>query len=138
MSMDLFTVRPDALVDFAASVMEWRHIRHVPVEDAAGRLVGVVSHRALLQLLAGGAARAHGGAGEPAAAGSLPTVASIMRADPVTVTPETEALEAMRIVRDARVGCLPVVAGERLVGIVTERDLLEVAARLLESTPRGT
>jgi CBS domain-containing protein len=65
------------------------------------------------------------------------TVASIMRADPVTVTPETEALEAMRILREERVGCLPVVAGERLVGIVPERDLLEVAARLLESALRG-
>src|SRR5256884_2184894 len=42
MSTDLFTVRPDDLVDFAASVMDWRHIRHVPVEDDEGRLVGLV------------------------------------------------------------------------------------------------
>ena len=34
MATDLFTVRPDDLVDLAASVMTWRHIRHVPVEDA--------------------------------------------------------------------------------------------------------
>ena len=51
MATDLFTVRPDDLVDLAASVMTWRHIRHVPVEDAEGRLVGLVSHRALLKLL---------------------------------------------------------------------------------------
>ncbi len=43
MATDLFTVRPDDLVDLAASVMTWRHIRHVPVEDADGRLVGLAS-----------------------------------------------------------------------------------------------
>src|SRR5262245_14394386 len=54
MSTDLFTAHPDDLVDLAASVMEWRHIRHVPVEDDEGRLVGLISHRDLLRLLARG------------------------------------------------------------------------------------
>src|SRR5262249_6416117 len=43
MSTDLFTAHPDDLVDLAASVMKWRHIRHVPVEDDEGRLVGLIS-----------------------------------------------------------------------------------------------
>jgi len=47
MSTDLFTLRPNDLVDLAASLMEWRHIRHVPVEDENGRLVGLVTHRGL-------------------------------------------------------------------------------------------
>src|SRR5881296_615168 len=55
MSTDLFTVRADDLVDLAASVMEWRHVRHVPVEDDDGRLVGLVTHRALLHLFSQGA-----------------------------------------------------------------------------------
>ena len=54
MSTDLFTVRPDDIVDFAATLMDWRHVRHVPVEDDRGRLVGLVSHRALLRLVATG------------------------------------------------------------------------------------
>ena len=49
---DLFTVHPEDVVDLAASLMEWEHIRHVPVEDDAGHLVGLVSHRALLRMLA--------------------------------------------------------------------------------------
>ena len=125
MSRDLFTVRPSDIVDFAASVMEWRHVRHVPVEDDAGRLVGLVSHRALLRLIARGACAAAGAA--------EPTVASIMTADPVTVTPETPTIEAMRLMRERGVACLPVVSEGRLVGIVTERDLLDVSMRLLES-----
>ena len=56
-----------------------------------------------------------------------------MHPDPVTVAPDTPTLEAMRIMREQRVGCLPVVAGERLVGIVTVRDLLDVSAALLEA-----
>lgn len=128
MSTDLFTVRPTDIIDFAASVMDWRHVRHVPVEDEAGRLVGIVSHRSLLRLIARGAGRAGG-----PASGPPPTVASIMRPSPITVSPETTTLEAMRRMREHRVGCLPVVDGERLVGIITERDLIEVSARLLES-----
>jgi CBS domain-containing protein len=123
MSTDLFTVRPEDLVDLAASLMEWEHIRHVPVEDDQGRLVGVLSHRSLLKLVARGARR---GDAEPVA------VKEIMKADPVTVEPDTPALDAMRLMKSARVGCLPVVEGERLVGIVTERDLIDVAAGLLE------
>ena len=48
-----------------------------------------------------------------------------------TVSPETPTLEALELMRTNRVACLPVVKGEKLVGIVTERDFLDVAARLL-------
>src|SRR5678815_5008810 len=51
MSTDLFTVSPDDLIDLAASVMDWQHIRHVPVEDQEGRLVGLVTHRGLLRMM---------------------------------------------------------------------------------------
>ena len=45
MATDLFTVRPEDIVDLAASVMHWEHVRHVPVEDEDGRLVGLVTMR---------------------------------------------------------------------------------------------
>ena len=57
MSTDLFTVSPDDLIDLAASVMDWRHIRHVPVEDQEGRLVGLVTHRGLLRMMIKSASR---------------------------------------------------------------------------------
>ncbi|HST53016.1 MAG TPA: CBS domain-containing protein [Pyrinomonadaceae bacterium] len=103
MSTDLFTVRPEDLVDFAASVMTWRHIRHVPVEDGNGRLVGLISHRDLLRLL---------GYGHHERGGTV-AVSEIMKADPVTVAPDTPTLEAIEVMRRHKVGCLPVV--ERLV-----------------------
>ncbi|MFC1702575.1 CBS domain-containing protein, partial [Pseudomonadota bacterium] len=54
MATDLFTVRPDDIVDFAATLMDWKHVRHIPVEDDDGGLIGLVSHRALLRLVAEG------------------------------------------------------------------------------------
>lgn len=121
MSTDLFTVQPDDLIDLAASVMDWRHIRHVPVEDGEGRLAGLVSHRALLRLMSQ----------ETAQADARPiTVSEIMIPSPVTVGPSTTSLEAIEIMRSQRIGCLPVVEGERLVGIVTSYDFLEAAANL--------
>jgi CBS domain-containing protein/gamma-glutamyl:cysteine ligase YbdK (ATP-grasp superfamily) len=123
MSTDLFTLQPDDLVDLAATVMDWRHIRHVPVEDEAGHLVGLVSHRSLLHLVSAGIRE-----------GKLDamTIREIMVSDPLTVTPATPTLEAIALMRDNRVGCLPVVEGDQLVGIVTSYDFLEASARLFE------
>ena len=49
----------------------------------------------------------------------------------------TPTLDAIRLMREHRVGCLPVVEGTRLVGIVTEHDLIDVAASLFEKQLRG-
>jgi CBS domain-containing protein/gamma-glutamylcysteine synthetase len=127
MSTDLFTVRPDDLVDLAASMMQWKHVRHVPVEDDEGRLVGLVSHRNLLRLLACGL---HAGNGEPV------VVRQIMKPDPVRVTPDTPTLEAIEIMRHHNVGCLPIVKDGHLVGIVTAYDFLAVSAKLFEDQLR--
>lgn len=134
MSTDLFTVRPDDLVDLAASVMDWRHVRHVPVEDAKGHLVGLVTHRALLHLFS------HGGRSQ---AEKPLTVKEIMKTDPLTVTPSTPTLEAMEMMQNNKVGCLPVVDDGRLVGILTSYDFLAGAARIFreylgESSPTNT
>ncbi|MET0626005.1 MAG: glutamate-cysteine ligase family protein [Pyrinomonadaceae bacterium] len=127
MSTDLFTVRPDDLVDLAASLMDWQHVRHVPVEDEDGRLVGLLSHRDLLRLLS---RRGTGHLSEPV------TVRDIMKADPVTVAPQTPTLEAIGLMRARGVGCLPVVEAGALVGIVTAHDFLDASARLFEERLR--
>lgn len=127
MTTDLLTVHPEDLVDLAASLMDWERIRHIPVEDN-GKLVGLISHRAVLRLVA----RGHLGANSEKVA-----VREIMRPDPITVTTETSTLDVLRIMRDQKVGALPVVDEGKLVGIVTEHDLIEVSAKLLENYLRG-
>jgi CBS domain-containing protein len=102
--------------------MDWRHVRHVPVEDAEGRLVGLVSHRCLLRLFAQGRV-----GGEEKL-----TVGEIMDKEPLTVTPDTPTVDAIRLMREKRLACLPVIRGDKLVGIVTEHDFVIIASRLLE------
>lgn len=127
MTQDLFTVRPDDIVDFVASLMDWRHIRHIPVEDDEGKLIGLVSHRALLRLMA------QGRVGKDCNV----TVKEIMDPDPFTVHPDTQTVEAIRLMRDKHLTCLPVTRNQKLVGVVTEHDLIVVASRLLESRLAG-
>jgi CBS domain-containing protein len=128
MTKDLFTVRPDDVVDLAASLMEWQHIRYVPVEDEGGRLVGLLSHRSLLRPLVRGLR------GDS----TIVAVRDVMRTDLVTVAPETTTLDAIDRMRRNKVGCLPVVKDGRLVGIVTEHDFIELSAVLLERWLRNT
>lgn len=120
MSTDLFTVQPNDIVDLAASVMDWSRTRHVPVEDDNGRLLGLLSHRSLLRLVARGSRD------------EMVEVGTIMRTDMVTVTPDVRTTDAIHLMRDQQVSCLPVIEDGKLVGMVTERDLIIVSSRLLE------
>lgn len=120
MSTDLFTVKEHEPVALAASVMEWRNVRHILVEDDRQRLVGLVSLRALLRVLL-----------RPGGADLDLPVRDVMIPDPVTTTPEASAMAALHLMREKNFGALPVVRGKRLVGIVTERDFMAVAARLM-------
>ena len=123
MTTDLFTVNEDEVVDMVACVMNWKHIRHVPVEDGNRQLVGMVTHRALLRLLTD----------NPAGEALPVAVSSIMTRTLITARPETPTLEALRTMREHRISALPVVNDEGyLVGIVTERDFMGIAGQLLE------
>jgi CBS domain-containing protein len=122
MSRDLFTVRPDDIIDLAASLMDWKHVRHIPVESAEGDLVGILSHRDLLHYFADEC-------DDPK--GEL-VVRDIMKSDVVAITPETQTLEALYMMREKHIGCLPVCVGRKLVGILTAHDFLTVSTRLLE------
>ena len=124
MTTDLFTVNETEPIDLAAHLMDWRHVRHVPVEDRDNKLVGLVSHRALLRLMALALTE---GLDRPMLIGE------IMEREVVTVKPDTPTISAMTAMREHKVSCLPVVddAG-LLVGIITERDFMGISGELLE------
>jgi CBS domain-containing protein len=124
MTTDLYTAHDDDPVELVANLMEWHRIRHVPVEDHEGHLVGIVSYRALLRLLTSHDAHERSPATIP--------VSEIMKRDPVTIGPNTPTQRAIAIMRSYRVGCLPVVHGSRLVGLVTEHDFTDITGQLLE------
>jgi CBS domain-containing protein len=123
MTTDIFTVSEDESLDLVASVMEWKRIRHIPVEDKQHRLVGLISYRALLKLMARGVL------GERQ---KQIAVEEVMIRDPVTIAPDASTLEAIDAMRQNGISCLPVVKDDHLVGVLTERDLMNVAGELLE------
>jgi CBS domain-containing protein len=122
MTTDLFTVCEDEPIELVASIMDWQKIRHVPVEDMQSRLVGVVSYRTLLRLIASG--------WTPEGSRSL-SVGEVMKRNPVSVSPDTPTTDAVELMRQHKVSALPVVKDGRLVGIVSERDFMQITSDLL-------
>jgi CBS domain-containing protein len=127
MTTSLFTVHEEELVDMVAFLMARKRIRHVLVEDDANKLVGVVSYRSVLKLMAEGF--------DPQE-DEAPPVRDIMERDPVSVSPETKTLEAIDVMRRHEVSCLPIVDDGKLVGLVSESDFLPLAYDLLEDRLR--
>jgi len=122
MVTDLFTVHPDDPIDLAINLMHWRHVRHVPVEDIEGKLVGIISHRDILELFV--RCEPNGSRGKK--------VQDVRKSSLITTTPETPTLEALELMREKEIGCLPVTKDEKLIGLITAHDFLTVSAKLLE------
>lgn len=128
MSTELFTVRASDPVELAAQVMDWQETRNVPVEDDNGKLVGLLTIRALLPLVA---------RGKSVNFQEL-TVQDVMMRNPLKAHADTPTLAALEMMREHNIGCLPVVDSEdRLLGTVTVYDLLEIAEKVLEDFLRG-
>ncbi len=126
MIADVFTAQADDIVQFVSEMMLWRKIRHLPIEDNKGKLVGLVSSRNLLRHLL-----------DQKKAGSkkVVSISEIMISDPITISPDANILDAMRLMSDNKIGCLPVCSNKELVGIITEKDFLRVSSRLIERLP---
>ena len=122
MTTELFTVRPDDLLDLAASIMDWKRVRHVPVESDDGRLIGLISHRSILREVAKGNTKND----DPVA------VRDVMKTNPTSANQNMSTVEAIRLMRKEKLSCLPVVEDGKLIGIVTDHDLINVAGKLLE------
>jgi CBS domain-containing membrane protein len=117
MTTDLVTLRADQSLSAAEEMMTLRQIRHLPVVDDDGALLGLITHRDLLA--AQYSALTH--------ASDFPVEAparDVMRDDVWTVSPDTPAIEAAFNLRDHVFGCLPVVEHGKLAGIITEADFL--------------
>ncbi len=119
MNTELYTVHPEDVIEMVANLMDWNNLRYVPVENENGELLGLVTHRSLLRLV-----------GKPNT--TQLTAGDLMISKLVTVTPDTSTPEAIRIMRDQKIGCLPVVEGKHLVGTLTDRDFLPLSQKLVD------
>lgn len=123
METDLFTVQKDDLIELVAELMDWRKIRYMPVEDSKGKIVGLITSRLLLR---------HYTHQNRLNGKSAFCVKDIMINNPITIGPNETIVQAMRTMRDKKIGCLPVVQGGELIGIITEMEFLRISGRLME------
>jgi len=123
MAKDPVTLGRNDTMDLARDIMSLGRIRHFPVMDGE-RVVGVVSQRDLYG--ASFASVMH--YGERAQKEFLKTIAvkEVMRHPPITISPDAPIEKAARLMVEKKIGCLPVVDADKLVGLVTETDLLKV------------
>jgi acetoin utilization protein AcuB len=120
LSSPVLTIGADTPLAEAYRTMQEHGVRHLPVVDD-GRLVGVVSDRDLrlaTSVLA------------PVPFAPDAAVSAVMAREPVTAGPSDPVEDAARAMRDRKIGCLPVLDGGRLVGILTGRDLLHALVRM--------
>ncbi len=129
------TTYPDIPIDEALKLMRDSKVRRLPVLDKKGKLVGIVTEKDLLYV-------------SPSPATSLSIyelhyllskikVEDVMARDVITVTEYTPLEEAARIMADNKIGSLPVMRDDKLVGIITETDLFRIFLELLGAREKG-
>lgn len=135
MSRPVISVHPDLPIQDALNLMHKEHIRRLPVVSERGELVGIIAERDLLQA-------------SPSNATSLSvwelnyligkvTVGEIMTREVITITEDAPLEEAARIMADSKIGGLPVIRENNVVGIITETDLFKVFLELAGARESG-
>jgi CBS domain-containing protein len=113
-------------LSLADDVMRAERIRHLPVLDEDGKLCGIVSQRDMFR---GALAQARGyGTAAQGKVLAMLRVKEVMTTEVITVPPDAALAEAARSMLERKIGCLPVLEGGRLVGILTESDFVALAA----------
>ena len=117
MNKEPITISPETRVGQALKLMQQHQIRHLPVIEE-GFMVGWISARTLREVLL-------------ASMLEVITVGDVMVEAPFSVTPETSVEEAARLVHEHKIGGMPVLDGEKLVGVITVNDLLSAFINML-------
>mgnify|MGYP000194268338 CR=1 FL=1 len=135
MTANPYTVSPDATIAEALDLMRKNNIRRLPVVKN-GKLVGIVTEREMMEIT-------------PSKATTLSIfelnyllaktkVSAVMTKEVITVSPDALLEEAAVLMRDNRVGALPVVDNGKLVGIITETNIFDAFVDLLGFRETGT
>lgn len=135
MTSNPFTISPSQTISDAQEIITSNGIKRLPVVDN-GKLVGVVSKKDIIHA-------------SPSKATALSVyeityllaktkISSIMSKNPVTISPDALLEEAATLMRDKEIGFLPVIKDNKLVGIITESDILDSFIELLGFREPGT
>jgi CBS domain-containing protein len=125
METEVTTLGRNDSLQLAKDIMTLGRVRHFPVIDD-GKVVGVVSQRDLYKASLGSVMKY----GEKAQRAFLEGIAvkEVMSDPPIVIAPHASVQEAARLMMEKKIGCLPVLEGAQLVGIITETDMLKLVA----------
>jgi len=148
MTRPVVTVKPDTSIVEAASIMLHRHVSGLPVVDAGDKLVGIVSEGDFIRRSELGTGRKRGrwlrfilGPGKSAADFVHEhgrKVSEVMTNSPLTITEDASLAEIVDLMEKNHVKRLPVIRGDRVVGIVSRANLLQAVATLARQVPDPT
>jgi CBS domain-containing protein len=148
MTRPVITVTPEATIVEAANIMLQKHVSGLPVVDAAGKLVGVVSEGDFIRRSEIGTQRKRGrwlrfilGPGKSASDFVHEhgrKVCEVMTESPLTITEDTALEEIVELMEKNNVKRLPVIRGDKVVGIVSRANLLQAVASLAREVPDPT
>jgi len=148
MTRPVITVSPETTVVEAANTMLQRHVSGLPVVDAAGKLVGIISEGDFIRRSEIGTQRKRGRflkfiLGPSQTATDFVhehgrKVAEIMTEAPLTITEDTELEKIVQLMEENNVKRLPVLRGDQIVGIVSRANLLRAVASLAREVPDPT
>jgi CBS domain-containing membrane protein len=131
MTRKLLTVTEDDTLGNLNRAMHRFRVRHLPVVDEQGRLLGLVSHA---DLLAAASSVFSDRQEDRNAMIAQAQAATIMQREVLTIDEGAPLIEAGKLMWDSKIGCLPVVEEDgKLVGILTEADFIAIAVELLGS-----
>jgi CBS domain-containing membrane protein len=126
MSAPVHTITADRSLSALAELFDLHDVRHVPVIDEEGDVVGLVSDRDLLRNILTDQADVPLSVRDAAMHGT--PVESVMTVEVVTLQPNDTARKAARVLLENKFGCVPITEGTRLVGIITQSDFLKAFA----------
>ncbi len=135
MTKEVLTIKPDDLIDKVFLLFNIETIRHLPVV-VKGKLVGIVSDRDLKKALGSLKTAKISGKNKEEIQLTIQCkyVRNIMRRRVITISSEAKAYEAASIMVNRKLGALPVVKNEELVGIITTTDVLRAFIRIDSAT----
>ena len=139
MTQNVITVGPDDTVVSAQKLISEKKVRHLPVTDPDGKLLGILSDRDVRSAVPDSLLKFLDLTEAQVESFKRLTVKEIMHTDPMVLSPEDTVEDALLIIQKEKIGALPVVdAGNRLKGILSTRDLLRTFINVLGINEPGT
>lgn len=121
MTTDIFTLHASDTLEFALTLMDWGDLSSMCVEDAQGNLQGLITSKRISKCIM-----------QKHKYDDTTTVGQVMEPNPITVNQQMRMVEVIKLMKQDNIKFLPVVKGQELIGIISERNFINMSKRLIQ------